>query len=152
FAKPDSKVLATEVIVSAKGFVQLRERFLLEEAVILPGKNTEVDFVLARGEVLSGKAELPLYGAQKAVGIKPEERQFALAIRGPSFKEYYLTEPGGRFEVWVPRGKYTIEVEGGGRGYPVRQENVPSGSTDLKLAPNYPRPGEKELANAFDAL
>src|SRR5690348_11226795 len=38
FVKPDSQATVTEVIVSAKGFVQLRERFLLEEVVLRPGK------------------------------------------------------------------------------------------------------------------
>jgi hypothetical protein len=152
FVKPDSKVLVTEVLVSAKGFVQLRERFLLEEVVLLPGKKAEANFVLARGEVLGGKIDVPLHGAEKAVGIKPEERQFAFAVRGPSFKEYFLSEKGGRFEVWVPKGAYTIEVVMGSGRAAVRRENVPSGSADLKLAPTYPRPGAAALGKAFDAL
>jgi hypothetical protein len=152
FVKPDSKAAVTEVIVSAKGFVQLRERFLLEEVVLLPGKKTEAHFTLARGEVLSGKFDVPLHA--QAIGVKPEEIQFGFAVRGPSFKEYFLTEKGGRFEVWVPKGTYTIEAVGmiGSRGPPVRRENVPSGSADLKLAPVYPRPGAEALGKAFDAL
>ena len=78
FVKPDSKSVVTEVIVSAKGFVQLRERFLLEEVVLLPGKKTEAHFTLARGEVLSGKFDVPLHG--KAIGVKPEELQFAAFV------------------------------------------------------------------------
>jgi hypothetical protein len=152
FVKPDSKAVVTEVIVSATGFVQLRERFLLEEVVLLPGKKTEAHFTLARGEVLSGKFDVPLHG--KAIGVKPEELQLGFVVRGPSFKEYFLTEKGGRFEVWVPKGTYTIEAVGmvGSRGPPVRRENVPSGSADLKLAPIYPRPGAEALGKAFDAL
>jgi hypothetical protein len=152
FVKPDSKAVVTEVIVSAKGFLQLRERCLLEEVVLLPGKKTEAHFTLARGEVLSGKFDVPLYA--KALGFKPEEFQSAFAVRGPSFKEYFLTEKGGRFEIWVPKGTYTIEAVGmaGYRGPPVRREHVPSGSTDLKLAPSYPRPGAEALGKAFDAL
>lgn len=152
FVKPDSKALVTEVIVSAKCFVQLRERFLLEEVVLLPGKKTEAHFSLARGEVLGGKIDVPLSGKEKALGVKPEEREFVFAVRGPSFKEYFLTEKGGRFEVWVPKGTYTITVEMGSGRASVRRENVPSGSADLKLAPTYPRPGAKALGKAFDAL
>ncbi len=152
FVKPDSKAVVTNVIVSANGFVQLRERFVLEEVVLLPGKKAEANFVLARGEVLSGRIDVPLFG--KTIGVKPEELQSAFAVRGPSFKEYFLTEKGGRFEVWVPKGTYTIETVGmaGYRGPPVRRENVPSGSTDLKLAPVYPRAGAEALGKAFDAL
>jgi Peptidase family S41/Tricorn protease C1 domain/Carboxypeptidase regulatory-like domain len=154
FVKPDSKVVVTEVIVSAKGFVQLRERCLLEEVVLLPGKKTEAHFTLARGEVLSGKIDVPLHGAENAVGVKPEERQFAFVVRGPSFKEYFLTDKGGRFEVWVPKGTYTIKEVGmaGSRRPPVRREKVPSGSADLKLARIYPRPGAEALGKTFDAL
>jgi hypothetical protein len=153
FVKPNSKALVTEVIVSARGFVQLRERFLLEEVVLLPGKMTESNFTLASGELLGGKIDMPLHPAQNAFGVKPEERQFHFAVRGPSFKEYFETEKGGRFEVWVPRGTYTIEAVAMGRGRPpVRQENVPSGTFDLKLSPAYPRPGAEALAKAFDAL
>jgi hypothetical protein len=153
FVKPDSKAVVTEVIVSAKGFVQLRERFLTEEVVLRPGKKTEAHFTLAHGEVLGGTIDVPLHGAEKALGVKPEERQFAFAVRGPSFKEYFLTEEGGRFEVWVPKGTYTIEVVGlGSSRAAVRRENVPSGSGGLKLAPTYPRPGAEALGKAFDAL
>jgi hypothetical protein len=152
FVKPDSKTLVTEVIVSAKGFVQLNERFLLEEVVLLPGKKTEAHFSLARGEVLGGKIDVPLSGAEKALGVKPEERQFAFAVRGPSLKQYFLTEKGGRFEVWVPKGTYTITVWMGSGRAPVRRESVPSGSAALKLAPTYPRPGAEALGRAFDAL
>jgi hypothetical protein len=153
FVKPDYKAVVTEVIISAKGCVQLRERYLLEEVVLLPGKKTEVNFTLAGGEVLSGRIDLPLHGAEKALNVKPEERQFAFAVRGPSFKEYFMTENGGRFEVWVPKGKYTIEVMGMGGGRPsVRREDVPSGSTDLRLAPTYPRPSAEVLGKAFDGL
>src|SRR5262249_49931138 len=109
-------------------------------------------FPLARGEVLSGKFDVPLHSM--AIGVKPEEHQFSFVVRGPSFKEYFLTDKGGRFEVWVPKGRYTVEAVGmiGSRGPPVRRENVPSGSADLKLVPIYPRPGAAALGKAFDAL
>jgi hypothetical protein len=153
FVKPNSKAVVTELIVSAKGFVRMRERFLMEEVVLLPGKKTTTNFVLARGEVLGGKIEVPLHRAQKALGVKPEERQFFFTVRGPSFKEYFETEKGGNFKVWVPKGTYTIEAVGMGKGRsPARRENVPSGTADLKLAPAYPRPGAETLGKAFDAL
>jgi hypothetical protein len=40
FIKPDSQVIVKDVIVSAKGFVQSRERFILDEVILLPGKKT----------------------------------------------------------------------------------------------------------------
>jgi hypothetical protein len=152
FVKTDNKAVVTEVIVSAKGFVQLNERFRLEEVILQPGKKTEAHFRLARGEVLGGSLDVPLTGAEKAIGVKPEERQFVVAVRGPSFKQYLLTEKGGRFAFWVPRGTYTLSVWIGSGRASVRRENVPTGSTDLKLAPIYPRPGAKVLGKAFDAL
>jgi Carboxypeptidase regulatory-like domain len=51
FVKPENKVVVTEVILSAKGFAQMRERSRLEEVVLQPGKDTTVNFVLAGGEV-----------------------------------------------------------------------------------------------------
>ncbi len=148
FVKPKSKAVVTGVIVSAKGFVQLRERFLLEEVVLEAGKDTELNFVLAGGEVLAGKVETLHHGGPKSA-IKPEEHWFILTVRGPSFKEYFQTEKGGRFEIWVPKGLYTMEVDA---PFPLRLENVPSGSSNLKLTVAYPRPSEKELARTFDAL
>src|SRR5438132_8540944 len=47
FVKPDGQALVTEVIISARGFVRMRERFLLEEVVLRPGKKTEVNFILS---------------------------------------------------------------------------------------------------------
>jgi hypothetical protein len=151
FVKPDREAVVTEVIVSAKGFVQLRERFLLEEVVLRAGQKTAAHFTLARGEVLAGRIDVPLSGAEKALGVKPEERRFAVAVRGPSFKEYFLTEKGGRFAVWVPTGTYTLTVALGSGRAPVRRENVPSGSADLKLAPTYPRPGAAAPATRISA-
>jgi hypothetical protein len=151
FVKPDGRGYVRDVIVSAKGYVQLHERFGFEEAPILPGKDTELNYVLARGEVLAGKVNIPLGRAERVAGLKAEEPEYVLNVRGPSFIDAYLTEPGGRFEVWVPQGCYTLEVRNGSLR-PIRRENVASGSADVVLAPAFARPAMDALVRAFDAL
>lgn len=145
FIPPGKTAEPSEVIVSAKGFVQLRERFLLDEVIVRPGAETKVNYVLARGEVLSGSVDLP--PPRRGAG---GPRQFAIGVRGPSYKDYFLTDDKGGFEVWVPKGSYGLELVAMG-GYPVvRLEDVPTGSRGVRLA--LPGVAVDVLEKAFDAL
>jgi hypothetical protein len=149
--EPDVTVMITRVAVVAPGFVRFDEDF--DPPLILKaGEPMPLDFVLAPGEILSGRVDVPITRGERHRGIRPDERIFGIIIRGPSYKRMVATEMGGRFEVWVPRGPYSLELVGE-PGWPlIRLDNIPSGSRDLKLALVEPKITEQVLAEAFDAL
>ena len=149
--KPGGMVRVTQVSVQAAGFIRFDEEFT-RPLILRPGKTVELDFVLAPGEVLAGRVEVPLTRGERRAGLKLDERQFGFSARGPSFKRFFATEKGGAFEVWVPKGTYTVELLGEPGWPPVRLERVQSGTRGLKLAVVEPTVPEATLAAAFDAL
>jgi hypothetical protein len=153
YTKPDSKVVVTAISAEAKGFVRFREDFLFDdELIVQTGKAATWDCVLARGEVLAGSFTIPLTARDRYFGAKNSDARFFFVVRGPSFRQAHVSEPGGKFEVWVPKGNYSIELIGQRTPLPVKKENVPSGSRGLEFVRVDPPVPEEMLALAFDAL
>lgn len=150
-AEPGIGVRVTQVSVQAAGFVRFDEEFA-RSLSLRSDKAVELNFVLAPGEVLAGRIEVPMTRGERRAGIKPEERRFGFSARGPSFKRDFATERGGVFEVWVPKGTYSLELIGEPGWPPVRLEQVPSGTRGLKLALVDLSVSEQTLAHAFDAF
>src|SRR5579884_1890910 len=126
YTRPGGKVLVTSVTTEAKGFVRFHEDFLVGDGpVLFPGKSAELNMVLARGEVLAGKFDVPLLNLERRRGATQADQQVIFDVHGPSFRQYYMTEKGCTFEIWVPRGPYTIELANDPRRARVRKENVP---------------------------
>ena len=71
-----------------------------------------------------------------------------LDVRGDDFQQYHLAE-GGRFEIYVPAGVYTIRC----LNHPGAEwTGLKSGSRDLKLEPNPVVLNEKTLGELFDRV
>jgi hypothetical protein len=94
---PAEKVLATQILVEADGFVAYSENFQYFERVVSPEVPGKWDFVLVRGDVISGHVDVP--------DLKEET---PLLVRGPSFTRVYFVGKDGKFRFWVPKGVYTL--------------------------------------------
>jgi hypothetical protein len=152
FTKKDAQIHVKGVSAEAPGFIRFDEDFFYRVPVLRPGESTELNLSLARGEVLAGTAEEPLSAFERRLGDKPADRSAIFIVRGPSFKQAFATQQGGKFEVWVPKGRYTLELVRNPSLAPVRLEDVPSASRGLKLAVIDPPVSEEVLARAFDVL
>jgi hypothetical protein len=93
--KPGTTVVVTDIAAEANGYVALREKFNLDELTTTPETPGRWDFTLARGEVIAGE----LSDAKGSVPV---------FVRGPSFTQLAITDGGGAFRLWVPKGRYTV--------------------------------------------
>lgn len=113
-----------------------------------PADEQTFDFVLQPGEVLKGTVDKPLSATELRSGIKPAGVQYFLNIRGKDYQQYQQTEKGGAFEVYVPKGEYSIEV----LGTTIKAEKILSGSEKIVLKPAEVVVTKAVLEEAFDAL
>jgi hypothetical protein len=147
---PGNEATVRRVTVTVKGFVPFDEHFTANEPKLRPRKTTDLDFTLARGEPIAGAVDMPLAALARLRGETAAVQVFTLEVRGPSFKQTYRTEPGGRFELWVPGpGRYTLTALD--RPHAALRD-VPAGSRGLTLTQQYPPAPPEVLAKAFDAF
>jgi RNA polymerase sigma factor (sigma-70 family) len=163
YTKPDAKVYVLGVKAAAKGYVQADLHFPRGKLVMKPSAMAALDIELGRGEVLAGVVSVPERLRDRLLGKKAGEEQHVFRVRSASFDQVLPTEPGGSFEVWVPRGVYRLELvtfaPPKGRGQETSWEpagasleNVPSGSRNLKLEKVDRAITQEAAARAFDAL
>jgi len=138
-------LILKEFWVEKKGFVRSTRtgRYSLK-----PAGEQEFEFVLHPGEVLAGKVDKPLTPIELRTGAKPDDVQYVLRIRGDRFQQLQLTHKGGTFEVYVPKGVYSIEV----LGTPIKSDEIRSGTEKLVLKPAEVVISKEILTKAFDAL
>ena len=98
-----------------------------------PGATTEVNFDLVRGEVLAGVVSLPQRLRDRLEGIKPGEQRYFFRVFSPTLQQNFETEPGGAFEVWVPKGVYSLRLWGPDGSRVLELEKLASGTRGLKL-------------------
>src|SRR5262249_42444941 len=107
---------------------------------------------LSRGEVLAGVVRVPLRLSDRLAGETPEQQWFFVRVRRPGFAQVHRTGPGGGFEMWVPRGKYSLELTTDLLDRQAALEDVASGTRDLELVKRDPPLAPDVLARAYDAL
>jgi hypothetical protein len=147
----------------ARGFVRADLKFPKGKLVMKPGETTEFNIVLAKGEVLAGVVSVPVRLRDRFQGNNANAQQHFFRVRGGSVEQVFRTEPGGAFEVWVPKGTYTLdlvtivppkgqgqEFSWGGAGPAL--ENVASGKRGLKLRKVDPVIEPEAASRAFDAV
>jgi hypothetical protein len=123
----DRPVLVDQIWVEAKGFVKLEHR---PRAKLANGDSATLDLKLEKGDVLAGVIKLPPSDLAIQAGEKPEHQRFLFWTDGPKGRLVHWSEKGGRFEIWVPPGEYTIHsVEG------FEWKGIKSGKTGLVLEP-----------------
>ena len=90
--------------VFADGYVRFQEQLRVEEKVVAdPRADQSRDFSLQAGELIEGKVE-------RAEVQKFEGLTHTITVRGPSFRQDYVTDQQGHFRFWVPKGTYTLSV------------------------------------------
>lgn len=145
-------LIVREVFAEKPGYVRAAPPLELR----LKGGETEnLPFVLEKGEIFAGVVRVPLTDVERLSRRKAEEMQRVLEISGPALDRLtlnarsVLTEPGGRFEAWVPRGEYLVRLHGY-QAEPVEWTGLKSGQTNLVLDLPAFEWSEANLGQAFD--
>lgn len=138
----DRPVIVDEIWVEAKGFVKLQ---CSPRTKLANGDSVKFDLRLAKGEILAGVIKLPLSELEIAAGEKSENQRYLFWTIGPKGKLIHWSEKGGRFEVWVPAGEYTVRTVSGSEW-----TGLKSGRSDLVLEPPPFQWTEASLTKLFD--
>ncbi len=119
-----------------------------EGKLLSPGDDFTIDFRLQPGEVFAGRIERPLTAMEKRAGLSNKTNRFRFTISNATFEYAGMTDPGGRFEVQVPAGVYTIRV----LEPPLIRNGIEAPARDLHLRPAPVEITPARLTAAFDAL
>jgi len=154
YTKRGGKVEVLGVWTEAKGYVRSVVRFEAAKPVMKPGETTEINLELTPGEVLAGTVVCHRPLSARLFGGKQEDERYTFRVRGKSFSpsSLYDTEPGGAFEIWVPKGVYDLELIFDGQTTAATVKGAASGTRGLKLVKVDPPVAPDVVAHAFDAL
>ena len=153
YTRPVGAVQLLGLSAQARGFVSTDIQFRAAVPVLRPGATTEMDIVLSKGEVMAGRIQVPSRLLDSLSVDAGMPRNYMFRVRSSSFVQEYRTEPGGAFEIWVPKGSYDLELIISADKPPVLLEkNVASGARDLKLSKVDPAVAPELLSQAFDVL
>lgn len=90
--------------VFADGYVRFQEQLRIEEKVVAdPRADQSRDFSLQPGELIVGTVTRA--DAQKFEGFT-----HTITVRGPSFRQVYMSDQQGKFQFWVPKGTYSLSL------------------------------------------
>ncbi len=150
--EPGKPIEGLRVSAYAPGFVRAEVDFRSDKPVIVAGESRVLDLRLTRGHVLAGVVRAPLRLGDRLAGSTPEKEWFFVRVRRPGFSQLHRTEPGGGFEIWVPEGRYSLELTTDLLDTQAALEGVASGTRDLELM-NKDAPVDHDvLTRAYDAL
>ncbi|HLN30564.1 MAG TPA: S41 family peptidase [Gemmataceae bacterium] len=152
YTKQGGTVEVHRLSAEGKGVLRVYVNFPVARPVMKAGETTEMNLELARGEVLSGVVRVPPRLRDRLYGRKPNEQWFIIRVYNKSFSQMYRTEPGGAFEVWVPKGVFDVELTLDGETSAATLTNVASGTRGLELVKRDTPVAPGVLAPAFDAL
>ena len=119
-----------------------------EQPVLSSGGKAEVSMVLGQGEILSGRFQLETAKARKA----QVEGKYWFSLKGPGVSNWsqnartFFTETDGKFEIFVPKGEYTVSLVLLGKDWP----GIRSGLTNLLFEMPSFTWNERELGPVFD--
>jgi hypothetical protein len=140
----DQPLRLNRIWVDARGYARVQDT---RERQFQPGEESSIEYVIQPGEVLAGRVHPLVGGLKSAVFYRNSERLEVLQIKGQGFSQTVLTDPTGRFELYVPAGEYTIALA----NEDVRIE-ARSGSEDLVLIGQLISEPAAKLVEAFSAL
>jgi hypothetical protein len=147
---PDGEIGLRTLMMPNGDVVSFEGTRAAEVAVLRANIPTELDFVLTRGEILAGSVNVPRSFPYRTPNAKPEDQQFFFSVSGSSFNQTYQTEKGGRFQIWVPKGTYTLEVAL--LPSAPRLTDVAAGTTNIEWNVVDPAVAEATLARAYDVI
>jgi hypothetical protein len=140
----ETPIVVREIWVEAKGFVRAQE---MNAHRLKDGAVERVEFKLIPGEVLAGVIDLPSAPARTRARSKLKASD-VLDVRSDGFQQFHLAE-GGRFELYVPAGVYTIRcLNRPGAEW----SGIKSGNGDLRLSLKPVVFDEKTCGELFDRV
>jgi len=90
--------------VFAEGYIRFQEQLRIEEKVVAdPRADQSRDFSLQPGELIEGTV-------MRADVQKFDGFTHTITVRGPSFRQVYVSDQQGKFRFWVPKGTYSLSV------------------------------------------
>jgi hypothetical protein len=90
--------------VVADGYVRFQEQLRIEEKVVTdPRADQSRDFSLQPGELIEGTVK-------RGDAKKFEGFLHTITVRGPSYRQVYVSDQQGNFRFWVPKGTYSLSV------------------------------------------
>jgi hypothetical protein len=140
------------ISAQAREWTRADHEFRSDKPVTQAGADHVLDIRLTRGEVLAGVAKLPIRVRESWNGQSGERRQYFVRVRNADFQQLHKTEPGGRFEIWVPKGRYTLALTTDYLDSAISLDNVASGTRGIELVKKEAALGGDLSARAFDAL
>jgi carboxyl-terminal processing protease len=145
----DRPIVLREVWAERKGYV----RADLVEAITLKDGGTERrEIRLEAGEVLAGEIRIPTSGLEARAGLKPADQAHLFFVRGGPLQKLYATDKGGRFEVYLPSGEYTLQCLTGGGLTRLEWKGLKTGRRDLLLEPAPFAYNDAQIGPLFDRL
>jgi RNA polymerase sigma factor (sigma-70 family) len=114
----------TRIWAEKRGFVRADNT---ERHKLLPGQSATVNFTLTPGELFGGTLQIrPDAWERDIPNHKPSH---FLKITGPGVSEYIVATNGEKFELTLPPGTYTVELDRGG-GKKLTWSGLKTGKTD----------------------
>jgi RNA polymerase sigma factor (sigma-70 family) len=98
----------TKVWAEKRGFVRAEDT---ERHKLLPGQSAAIDFMLRPGEPFGGTLRVRPDAIERAMGNDKSPQM--LHVTGPGTEEIVLVENGGKFELTLPPGTYTVGLDRG---------------------------------------
>jgi Peptidase family S41/Tricorn protease C1 domain len=152
YAAPGEPIEGLPISADLRGYVRAETSFRSEKPVPKLGVTGVLDIRLTRGEVLAGVVRVPARLSDRLERNAPEKQQHFVRVSGPGFTQVQRTEPGGRFEIWVPQGKYRLELTTNLLDCQASLDDVTSGTRDVELKKMEDPVAPDVLAHAYDAL
>lgn len=125
-----------------KGFVRVDSGEVLK---LLPGQVGTVDFTIKTGEAFGGTLKV------RPDAFERSDNQFFLEITGPGISESVLVKNGEKFELCLPSGEYTVELDRTA-GKKLAWKGLKSGRTDHLLEQPPFRYTPETVGAAFDEM
>jgi RNA polymerase sigma factor (sigma-70 family) len=137
------RVHVTRMSVEKKGFVRSDNH---DRHKLLPGQTATVDFTLIRGEPFGGVLKLlPNSAAQQL------DHSHFIEITGPGVREFLNVKNGKKFELTLPPGEYSIDMDRFGKS-PLHWSGLKTGATDHVLEEPPFRFTPESVGEGFDKL
>lgn len=149
--KGTESAILKEIWAEKSGYIRAME---VRRPSIKPGDKLRLQFQLEPGFVLAGSVVMN-------ASVRQPQRRYFLRIVGKRFDQVHVTNPGGKFEIYVPQGAYSIAVLGRPPGSEIKVAGIKAGTRGVQLKPDAATSSgspkqvvvtESLLSDAFDAL
>jgi hypothetical protein len=152
----DQTLTVTEVFAEKEGYVRAAPPVNIP---LTRGGSAGLDLRLELGKVLAGTIRLPLLAHERSMPKPAQEAvsKRVIEVTGPKLERLtdnarlYLTEPSGRFRIFLPPGEYALKILSYGAEH-VEWKEVKTGQESLVFELPPFEWSEAEVGRIFDEL